>query len=305
MKRSMPIQLAAALMILVTASVARAAWSSAPAPTATVGSNFDNAALQRYVAPGQEINVLVASVSDTDTEDCNPPVADSQVAAEMKKSGGTVEGNWTSGAITGRVYTSYTVPAGATAGQTVQLQLRIHDTRAAEDLRHDEWSTVKTWNFTVRTAVPTLAVDNTTDTTGAVPVNQTLGKATVRMVAGGDPPEGKENWDGTVFTEALGNIAGNKDHLVTAAEFLVGLHPNAGDDSSFTAGTAAVNKFNDFLNIAVSIYILEAGVNSTSLTHVHDYGCTEASQYDFTGTYEMVKQAGPRVKGNLSLAATE
>jgi hypothetical protein len=303
MRSQLTTTLAAMAILILTASAAHGTWSNSPDPVGEAGDDWVDTTTTRYVAPGQDITIAVVSL-DKDTEDYDPPVADPDAEGQIRKSGGTVDGDWTSPGLTGGtvpVYTTYTVPEDAEAGETIELTFRVHDTRLATDARHDDWKTIKTWTLTVRTDVPTLAIDTVTDTTGAVPVNQTLGKATARMVAGGDPPEGQENWNGTVLTENLGNIDGEKDDLVQDAKWIVGAHPNGGDNVSFTVGTAADNKFDDHLGIVFNFYVLETGVNTTTLTHDHNYDYTQANQYQFASECELKSQAGPKVKGDISM----
>lgn len=289
---------------IVIASSAYGAWAPTPDPKVKAADGFgsDLAFSPRFVAPSQEITFPIQSVEDEDTN-CLEKDKDPNVEAKIAKTGGTVQGTWASRTFSGATYITYTVPANAQEGQTIELAFQAYDTREASDPRHDQLTTVRTYDFTVRQVYPaTLTVDNTQDTTGTVPVNETLGKATVRMVAGGTPPEGEQDWNGTVFTESLGNFAGTVADLTpTAVQKILGAHPNEGYDSSFTVGTAAINKFDDYLKIWQDYIILKDGVNTTDITHDHDYVYGVQAEFEFLGTYEMTREAGPRVKGELAL----
>lgn len=309
MRFSVSPQLCATAVVLLITAAAYGEWKPTPDPAVDINDGFGDSphaggGLPRYVAPGQAIGIPVRSVVDLDTNNCGEPEVDNQVEAEVYKADGTVAGNWTSESFSSSVMVIYPVPANAQVGQTLTLKLRGHDKRGLLDPRKDMWNTLHTWNFTVKEDCPTyLEVDNTTDTTGAVPPNETKGNAKVRLKAYGTPPEGRESWDGAVLTEELGNFQCSEDDLTQAAyEAIEGQHPNNGDDSSFTIGTGGVDMFEDDLGIWQDYIILKDGVNTTTITHVHPFKYGDEATYDFDADYDMTRQAGPRVKGDLGLS---
>jgi len=266
-------------------------WFAVPAPTGMVGNNFDDGG-DRYVFPGQTLSIYVGDISDKDTK-CPDELVDEfdvLVRGQMIQTEATLTGadpEWKSQLLIPgkRVHIEYTISANATEGQWVKLAFCVRDRRRDNDPRHDDWEVIQAWKFIVRESdkVPTLAVDSITDITGQVPAYTTLGIATVRMVAGGDPPDGAPNWNGTVITERLGNFEGNPSHLTQkAAKEILGQHPNGGKNSSFTIGRTGVNKFNDRLTTNFLYITLETGVKNTMVSYQHDYKYRDTI-YQFVG----------------------
>jgi len=290
MKRLFATLCVGVLVVLPGTALAQfGARSAAPAPTGTAGSGFETGGFWRYVAPGQSITILIASVSDMDTDfvNCLPVlINDELVEGVVVKVGNGVAGNWASKRIkqNSSAYVSYTVPANAQTGDTFQLCFYGRDTRFAAEWRHDGWTCIQTWDFAVRSVdLMTLSVDSITqDTayTNSVPAGQTRGKATVRMVAGPSTID----WDGTVVTEELGLFQGNNNALAPGAQIAGVLHPNGGYDASFTVGDAGHNKFDDFLIFSSTLYCLKSTVLTTTLTHQHDY-LSGGKRYGFTGEH--------------------
>jgi hypothetical protein len=179
--------------------------------------------LTRYVAPGCNLiwDIKNFVEKDTYTNECSQQTQydDDTKQGRLRKTGGTVAGDWSQTFTTDGPVT-YTVPAGAEAGQTITIALEAHDTRQQGDARHDDWGTYATWNFVVRTDCPaSLTVDALTDVTGQVPAGCTKGVWDATMKANGDPPPGRTNWNGTTLTETLGPLTCND-----TTEFVQGMN---------------------------------------------------------------------------------
>ena len=240
----------------------------------------------RYVAPGHTIRFDVYEIIENDTntpDDCNDPndteheEPDDQKQARLVKTGGTLDHDWVEYfSSTGPVY--YPCPADACAGDTITIESQLWDTRDVNDDRHDDWTTFETWEYIVSTDCPDSMGASMTDISGGRPnPGESYGKYLATMSAVGDPPAGRENWDGTTVTESVGVTEGDANDFV---EGVIGIPSTSG--SSFTFGSAGTNKFLDSHKAEFNKIILVNGVNSATFTSPQTYTCSPTKDYDFT-----------------------
>lgn len=250
---------------------------------------------QRYVAPGTAIRFRVGQVVERDTYFdiwCQNGVQhnDELRYARLKKTGGTVSGTWDVIISLGTM--TYTVPATATAGQTIEIKCFIGDNRTTSDTRHDAESEWRKWDFVVSSACPDgIVVDALKDDTGQVPAGETRGRYVATMKATGTPPAPRANWDGVVIGENVGASTGDPTKWVPG---ILGL---GAATSSFTIGYAGTNCFYDTHKLLYDGIALAPGVNVASMTQSQVYICSATDTYSFTITKTGTRLFNPeRVK---------
>jgi hypothetical protein len=279
----------ALLVLSMSAGLSHGAWSNEGEQVLTVNSNYYPTGMQRYVSPGATICFQVGTIIENDTntpDDCNDPNGteyeedDDQKQGRLRKTGGTVSGTW-SETFTSSCEVEYTVPADACAGQTITIEAELHDTRDANDDRHDDWTTMETWEFEVSDDCPDgMSVAAMDDISGSRPnAGETYGRYRATMAAVGDPPPGRDNWNGTTVTESVGVAVGDANEWISG---VIGSSSNSG--STFTFGTAGDNQFYDYHGTSYGGLMLAEGVNSAAYTRDQTYTCSPDDEYDFTIT---------------------
>ncbi|MDH4239045.1 MAG: hypothetical protein OEW48_05750 [Phycisphaerae bacterium] len=284
--RPMVILPLALLILCMSAGLTQAGtWTNAGAQTLDIDQDNYSMSETRYVSPGHTIRFDIYEITenDTNTPDCNDPNGteyeedDDQKQGRLKKTGGTVSEPWEETfSSTGEV--SYTVPADACAGQTITIESQLHDTRDANDDRHDDWTTFETWEYVVSTDCPDSMGASMTDLSGGRPnAGESYGSYRATMSAVGDPPAGRENWNGTTVTESVGATEGDANDFKPG---VIGITGESG--SSFTFGSAGDNQFYDWHEAEAGTLILANGVNSATFTSPQTYTCSDTDDYDFT-----------------------
>jgi len=306
--------LAFVLTVFVVPIASAQTWTNAGTQNIIVTTAWDTPG-PRYCSPGQ---LLIFQIFDPITEnDTLTPKSgagteydDPEKEGNLEKSG-TVGGPAWSENFTGACFKTYTVPATATAGQTVTIKLWIHDKRDPSDDRHDGWTVLKTWDFTVSTACPDDIVTdaNDTDNGGRPAAGETFGRNRFTKKATGTAPMGRANWNGTIITETVGPLT-----ATVAANFKdpwVGPFANS-NDSSFTIGEtgAGDNKFYDWCGWGGpqggEAFSLKNGIDTATHTLTHTYKCSSTKSYPYkdTCTHDRKKDApGERILLSWTMGA--
>jgi hypothetical protein len=280
-----------ALLSAQSPAVAAITWSNAGDKTFTMYPGGGTI----YVAAGAKVRLEITAFveKDTKTEDVvvneetgetqpqSTQEADDQKQWRMKVDGQQVQ--------TGNGPAKLDIPVGGAtpAGTQFVVTFEYGDTRAATDARHDPFAAGPSYTIIVRNACPDGLAAAMTDLSGDRPnPGETYGSWRARMTANGNPPAGKNNWDGTVVTEDLGQT------VLQAGKFKDGVAIVEVNGDSFVIGSAGENKFDDFHKVESiplpnqpgSGLILKDGVNAGTATTPQDYICSPNKKYAFVIT---------------------
>ena len=299
-------------VMLPGAAQAALYWSNQGQQSLVVNSNFYPPAMQRYVALGARIVFDVGQIIENDsTWDCGIKQGeydDPQKQGRLRKSGGTCPGTW-SVTFSSTGQQTYTVPTDPTnIGKTIVIVAELHDTRAVVELRHDGWSTYGSWSFIISNDCPDSMSASMIDKSGARPnPGESYGVYWAIMAAGGTPPPGRNNWNGTTVTEAVGPFNCDDDNV-----FIKGMDGLPGHQgSTFTFGTYVNdqqqledNKFRDVHSRAIGQLVLRPGVNTGTGTWNQVYTCKSTKTYPFTitDTYTRLDAGTPNERIKISVA---